>query len=357
MARPDAIDTPIYAQAHYILSLLVDRSPDALFAQIGTLLETTLVEIEATCRGEPDDTAFTVQQQKLHIIKACFHRFGERFHEFGVRTAQLLFTLMRYLSATIWEDALLCLIYVVSHLRHSAREVYSTERMSNLIGIALRSESPSIITNTVLALSRFYDALLRGEGKNLDPCARDLVERLPHSFQLITECLNNTRFTDDFFVGLLFSLAAIISAASKWIAVEDRLHLFEIYSRAWQEVQIGTGKSMIAHANLVFNAVFKGFAAVFETYSPSEGEDVTPRAMKRTICTAPKKFLAVGVFTAEAIFAFCGFLEQYNRVYGHKGNLLLNRIVNWELLAYGYALNNAQLGRTIAKTAQMMLQA
>jgi hypothetical protein len=206
-----------------------------------------------------------------------------------------------------------------------------------------------------MALSRFYEALLHGETGELDPSARDLVERLPHSFQLIFQCLNTTQFTEEFFTQLLSSLAGIISAAGNWIPPEDRMRLFDIYSKALNELQIGRQKTEIAHANRVFAAVFQGFTAILKWYDPPERH--SDPLYRGLILEPPRKFLSLGSFTPEAICAFCLFLVEYNKTYGTAGNILINRLVNWQLIAYGFALDHVQLRPTLEKTVKWMIMA
>jgi hypothetical protein len=157
----------------------------------------------------------------------------------------------------------------------------------------------------------------------------------------------------------LIALAEIVSAASRWVGPSDQIRLFEIYSKAWREVPTGTRKQEIAHANLVFCAVFTGFASILETYATSEEQEQPSFEIKREMMNyAPQKFLLVGSFTADSIFAFCTFLEQFNRVFYRKGNILINRSVNWQLLAYGSGIDNQQLRSVIIpKTMKMLKEA
>jgi hypothetical protein len=361
--RPDALSTPIYNQSHLILGTMIRQSPDSLLPRVGSILERTLIQLSESCQAVPNDNIFTIQQQKLHVITVCFMRFGDQFAEFGIRTAQLIFRLMQNLHAQIWEDALVSLILVVSHCKHAAAEIWSQDRVNRLVETALQSESPAIITNTVMALAKFYESLLNGARVEDGP-ASELLQKLPASFALIVSCLEDARFTRGFSSTLLVALADIISAAAQWITPEMRERLFNIYWKAWSEISvsgdmddIARRKEDIMHANQMFTAVFKGFTAILETYAPNDPLISDHKVMRSYMINPPPAFLRLGSFTPASLTAFCEFLKQYNNVYQRKGNILLNRIANFQLLVHAKALGSPRLEQLAKETLVMVSKA
>jgi hypothetical protein len=185
------------------------------------------------CEVEFQESMTHFLQEKIRIVMYCFYRFGPEFRADGVQTANLLFSLMRNKECPIWEEALLSLITVITNLRDRAADLYTTERITNLIRTAMESESPGVITNVVMALGRFYQSLRIG-GRDPAPQGRELLDRLPDSFDLIVTCLNDDRFTAGFYPKLLASLAAIIKACARYVAGDVRERLFAVYWNAYR---------------------------------------------------------------------------------------------------------------------------
>jgi hypothetical protein len=359
LKRPDAQTTPIFTQAHCIITVLIENSPDCMHPRVATILEETLQTLAETLDHDLEQEKIVqFQQEKLGILIRCFYRFGNAFCDFGVGTAELLFDLMRNKNTAVWEDALVALILIVTHLADHSAELYTTERMTNLVTSALESESPRVITNVVLALSRFYKALVSsGVGAQAHPRA-DLLDRLPNSFDLIITCLGDTRFARGFYPNLLSALAEIISASAAYIVPTDRERLFQVYWQAFSDLTFDTeNQEDVAHANMVFAAVFKGFTAILETYGSTDPIRDNHAVMRSYIINPPRKFLAVGSFTRPSMTAFCAFLRKYNDVYRTKGNILLNKTVNWQLLLHGKTIGDRRLNETLDETIKVVRQA
>jgi hypothetical protein len=358
LERPEAQASPIFRQAHHIITFLIENSPDCMEARVITILEEALQALTETLNADFQEAVVQVQQEKLGIVTVCFHRFGNAFCAFGVRTADLLFDLMRNKNRAIWEDALIALIMIITHLTDQSADLYTTERITSLITNALESESPEVITNVVLALSQFYKALVSSDSRAQAQPRAELLDRLPNSFDLIITCLGDTRFARGFYPNLLEALSQIISASAGCVTPTDRERLFQVYWQAFSDLTFDTeNQEDVAHANNVFAAVFKGFTAILETYGPTDPIIDNHTLMRSYIIRPPQKFLDVGSFTKASMTAFCAFLRKYNDVYRRKGNILLNRRPNWMLLLHGKTINDKRLKETVEETIKVVQEA
>jgi hypothetical protein len=241
--------------------------------------------------------------------------------------------------------------------------VYSAEKLSMLVTQALQSESPTIIANTIFALATFYQSLFQ-RGKPVEGAAVDLLHRLPDSLGLITNCLDDNRISPDHYPVLLGALADIVSATAEWISAGDRERLFSVFWKAYHEIQvtflsddIARRKEEIAFANQMFAMVFKGFTAVLQSYKPNDPLLRDHKVMRLYMIDPPRRFLSIRSFTPASLLAFYKFLDEFNQVYGRNGNILLNRNVNFQLLAHGFALENIRVKQTVERTWQMLLKA
>jgi hypothetical protein len=117
LAREDVQMTQLYRQVHYILELLIMNSPDKIAPRVASILEEVLQELSGASDAGLDEADMQVTLERLHLVQFCFYRFGTEFRAFGVRTAHLLFRLMQNHHSAIWEDALLTLILVITHLK------------------------------------------------------------------------------------------------------------------------------------------------------------------------------------------------------------------------------------------------
>jgi hypothetical protein len=347
--RPDALETGIFAESHQIISVLVKNAPDGRAETVAGILT------EAVRALQPMDP-FQVQQGKLQVIIACFFRFGDRLGHFGFIVVKLLFEVLGNRNADIWDDALYALILVISQLKSQTADVYDSRQLRELLDIAISSGSPGIIANTVYALSKFYESIV-GENVENGP-AIDLLANLPVMFDLIVNCLQGDLFGEMFYPTLLISLADIVSACRHHITATDRERLFGVYWRFFNEIRTGAmGGDEVKHANSMFSAIFRGFGAILDTYQTLGREDpllLHKGIMRGYMVEPPMRFLALGTFTDPAMLSFCGFLRKFEQVYGKKGNILMNRNVNYQIVLYGMSMENRRVAETAKDIFEMM---
>jgi hypothetical protein len=358
--RNDAMATQLFNEAHALVGAVIEAAPDALVSRISAILDKTLTELEGmTCIEEYE---FVIQQQKLGIVENCFRKPRHLFtNGFGLRAANCCFYLMRNRNAAVWEEAMLCLIFIIRSL-DDASEIYEAERINRIVQQALMSSSPSIITNTVWALSDLYQGIVRNS-RMLSPQAEDLVKRLPDTFALISECLGDDRFGRRFYPFLLLALANVINACRDYVCGSDRDRLFQIYDDMWRKLpKECKSEDDNEHANAVFRAVFTGFAALMKTL---DREEVAKDRMlrKRFMAEPPKAFAELGKIqnggriSEAALDAFLDFLVAYNEVFQRQGNIILNRSKNWALMAYAAAVENTTLHQKAERVIKIVRDA
>jgi hypothetical protein len=71
----------------------------------------------------------------------------------------------------------------------------------------------------------------------------------------------------------------------------------------------------------------------------------------------PRKFLAVESFTRASMVSFCLFLQQYDKVYGRRGDVLLNMTHNWQILLHGRVMDDKVIKQTVSDTIKLVAAA
>jgi hypothetical protein len=205
-----------------------------------------------------------------------------------------------------------------------------------------------------MALGRFYQSIIID---NLGPTlkGRELLDRLPDSVNLIVTCLSDDRFTAGFYPKLLTALAEIIYACPRYIVGNVRERLFGVYWKAYCDLNCDPANpGDVAHANDVFAAVFAGFRAILATFPPGDALLSDIRVRNSYIIGPPKKFLAIGSFTCGSMLSFCLFLQQFDKVYARKGNIVLNRTHNWQILLHGQMMKDQNLKELVNNTIKLL---
>jgi hypothetical protein len=376
-ARGDAFGMGIYSMVHNVIAEFVRRSPREFVQrpEMTTLVQETILRLEQL--KSMDDNTFAIQEGGLRILDYAFLVFRQvglpGTEALGARAVRLCFHLMRDRNREIWENALITLIIVIRSMSSSAADIYDGERVRSLVGEALLSRSPSIISGTVWALSSLYAELVgQHDGphqRQLSIPAQDLLSKLPDTFSLVQECLSENDFPRDFHVHVLLALAGIIQACAKHITPEDAYRLFDMYERLLPNVVYDRmTDDDREYGNRVFQAVFRGYAALVKAFGESIAQgrinDADARIiMRRVLVGAPGKFLLLGDFSklgelqSYALHAFIELLKTFDDVFKRNGNIILNRYHTKLLIWHASASDDAKLREQAEQIRQVVKKA
>ena len=151
----------------------------------------------------------------LQTIAVIFKRFYF-LEELAQEILPLLFNLMN--NVNFAEDSLLAITHVITSLNNKFDQYFP--QIIKLITAAMNSGSPEIIKNAVICLTNIYKFN-----------AKDVLQYLPPTIDLILNSLHNRSFMPDFYPDVAYNLALILDYVSTEcdIPIQFREKAFQIY--------------------------------------------------------------------------------------------------------------------------------
>ena len=151
----------------------------------------------------------------LQTIAVIFKRFYF-LEELAQEILPLLFNLMN--NVNFAEDSLLAITHVITSLNNKFDQYFP--QIIKLITVAMNSGSPEIIKNAVICLTNIYKFN-----------AKDVLQYLPPTIDLILNSLHNRSFMPDFYPDVAYNLALILDYVSTEcdIPIQFREKAFQIY--------------------------------------------------------------------------------------------------------------------------------
>ncbi|OHT10361.1 hypothetical protein TRFO_20407 [Tritrichomonas foetus] len=333
----ERVDKKDWSIDFYILSLkviesMIKNSNDDSFNFINDVMKMIIQNLKESVNSI-DQNICIIQQHQLDVIKVFYHRFyfKQELIQSSDEIIETIFSVMGAKQISVYDEALRSLIVIIVSLNKSSAAL--VDRILPIIPLSLSSESPSIITNTTYALATLYKETLNPETTD---SSQALIHTLPHSVELIMNCLNNTMFTRDFYPTLLMSLAIIIKAAGMHIPIAKIEQMIQLYSDYFNKPINPLNQFDVEYGNELYAAGFSGFASILIALDYHKAENYrSNKAFARIfIGTPPKKLLDLKTFSKDSLMYFCDFLVAFGNFFGNTGNVLLNRLYNYKILIY-----------------------
>ena len=337
--------------------------------KVRQLVSTCLTDIDRLRQGALSPQSYANIIALFDIISAGFRRFSIRFADLCGPVASSFFGTLRNTQSILWEDALRSLFTITQSLKGEASRLYNGDVFRNVVSLALQTRNEKIVQMIIISLGQFYESVL-GEDKHSPP-AMDLLQMLPSTFSLIEEQLMTQNYTKDFVPNILKALVLVIKGAKDHIAPEIGDRLFNMFRRILLETPTHSplDKGQARYAVDVICAVLWGYSAIFETFSVGNDPRLTDKNLQRLSAREPiDKLLALfscanrelptlRLFKPRHIRSICAFFSSFNRCFGRSGNVLLNRVPNFRLLAICAACSDDETNELTIRTALEMSKA
>ena len=315
---------------HITMGYLIFYAPDSKYEVVEEILTKSIETISQQANFSIDQNSISTIIDNIYNVSICFRRFKERFKKCGVKAAKALFNAMKRISS-IFEESLSCIICIIASLESDASEIFN--EILPCIEFALTLQSPSVITTTLTALGELYSAILSDSGSVY---AKELITRLPSTFDLIYRSLYNFNFTRELNTTILRSLAKVIKASAKEIQINDRDKLAHIYNEYLNTPLDYRKEEDVKYAALLYRAVIEGFEALLHTV---RNEELNIRIIKRDFMAIVPKVISMPEQSPECLRAICQMFITFNEVYKNQGNIILNRAANYQLVLYAKCIS------------------
>ncbi|KAH0785520.1 hypothetical protein GPJ56_010541 [Histomonas meleagridis] len=185
------------------------------------------------------------------------------------------------------------------------------------------------------ALAELYRNILV-EGPS-NECGHELLEKIPTTFEIISNCLDKFNFTREINVKILRSFAKVIKTVSPILCIEDRDRIMNIFESFLNTPLNLNDKDDGKFAPELYTVVIRGYEALLYTVKP---EELDNRKLKKFfINTLVDKISNMTVQSFECLSAILDYFKTYNDVFGTKGNIILNRAKNYQLVLFAYCLS------------------
>lgn len=354
--RPDAFSTTIYLLSYSMIQnlILFAASQEKCQSLITTFLINQMTYLEQLFANPKDNmnarvtsvlsllsNLFRLNMRKIIVFEPLFGRIMNIFE-------QLLNP-----QSPVFEDALKYCSIICQRWHSNSSDIL--EKINKFIGIALQSGNPSIITDAAHMRACLYETYI----KNNLPQKRAFLDKFDEDYQMVVQgCLNDTRFTKDFYPTLLKSVARMIAACADYKKdyFPQVLDLYQYYS---QMPLILQKESDFEYANAYFEAMFSLLSSLMLLYDKSQ----TPtkpqllKFMKLLMDNIPKKYALhmVGHFSKGSMDAALKFLKRWNDTFFRDGNIILHRRYNYEIVFWAMTIEG--LKEEAQNTLQMINEA
>lgn len=369
MRMPDVFDSEVGTSGTWVTCECILRCTDREEEKVRQLVRTCLADIDRLRQGELSPQRYANIIALFDIISAGFRRFGVRFADLCGSVAHSFFGTLRNTQSVLWEDALRSLFTITRSLKGEASRLYDDDIFRNVVNLALQTRNEKIIQMIIMSLGQFYSSVL-AENKHSPP-AMSLLQNLPSTFALIEEQLMTQNYTKEFVPNILKALVLVIRGAKDHIRPEIADRLFNMFRRIMLETPTHSplDKGQARYAVDVICSVLWGYGAIFETFSAGNDPRVTDKSLQRVAAREPidkllalftcanRELPALRIFKPGHIRLICEFFDSYNKCFGRHGNIILNRVPNYQLLAICAAYSDDETSAVTITTAEMMAKA
>jgi hypothetical protein len=210
-------------------------------------------------RGIAIDAApseFTLHQCVLQTLGTSFRQYPTRLSDLAHDSATLLLAAARASHQRLVAEAFEALVYTVSSLERATEELLSP--IWEISQENLQSDDPYLIERTVFLISSLFRTIP-------DHMASQFEGLVRH----VAQTLSNDRYTREFYVNLLDSLAAVVSAMGS-MDPEICEFLLTLY-RPWVAMPVDVRDvNEVEFANRRYEVLFKGYAAIIQGASSTD---------------------------------------------------------------------------------------
>jgi hypothetical protein len=263
---------------------------------------------------DPSPTDFTLRQCSVQSLGVIFRQYHARLPDLAPDSAVLLFNVVHASNQQLVAEALEALVHVISSLEDGAEELFVS--IWQVVQENLESDNPYLIQRTVFLISKLFCTLPH--------LVRPSFVRF---IQFITRLLSNDRYISDFYVNLLDSLAAVVSAVSTDDGLELDIceFLLELYRQQALSAVNVRDENEIERANRRYEVIFKGYAAIIQAAKNSP-EFLIQHRVELFEPASGKRSLADILGPRASDEALSAFLDNCNVLLGRqkiKAHLLL----------------------------------
>lgn len=365
--RDDAFTDRLYQKAFVLLGKVIEHLPKHMAQVVADkVLKNSLEFIKSTSTElftDDSDYTFTKQQYQIRIVTKCFEQFGDYLAEYQDIALNSLFTLMnnRY-QTEIHEESLYSIIIIIAKIPRKAYLV--TNAIFDYVSVVLRWQNCSLMTQTIFALSCLYKSVLTQDANDTSSLTYKniLFDKLGDIFTLIVDTFleQDAYVTPENLTYTLRALAEIIKASQNKIVDSDRDRLYEVFKKyAYIPFDFHKDPDYKVINNL-FASILFGFAALmplFRSVIDLNDKKALRMLMRDLIISNLKGFTSLPAYTENSCYAFCEFLEEFNKVFGINGNILLNRQSNYVVLLHAFGLGKKHLNQRVAEVWKLVKNA
>lgn len=357
IARDDAFSSNLFQEAFKLLKAFISKcSTLSSLDNIKFILKESCTNLSKSVQMFADfnQNKFISQQQNLSLIVECFLNFRENLADcFEIAVKTVLNFMDKHFE--IHEDAFEALTLILYYLPENSNDLI--EIMFAYVPVALETYNPSIISNTIFALSVLYEQIYYIGDDRCKKAQEFMESRIEDMYKLILDTLNNDQYFNIYHITyILRALSTLIKITSPQNEERDFFYeLFTKYSALPINIQsdendTDSGYSQEVNSyNLFYASLFDGFASLIPLYKNEERRNKIK--LMRALMGHPKKFkyLEKFFFSSKSLLSFCSFLDTFRIVFGKDGTAFLNQQTNFELLLWALSLGDNKLNVTSLK--------
>lgn len=260
----------------------------------------------------------------LDVISASFKRFALFFTEQEAQhIGEIVYKLITTNSAALYESAILAFMHIANSL---CGKIFSFANL-DFIPNALASDSPSVITNVICLLGRLF--------KFLGDQGPPFIE----TYSIIVECMENPKFTPDFFILIGYALPDILlSQQPENIPDEIRDVTYNFILRLAHTQLDLNNENDLETGHQIYEVVFDGIAAIIQI--TDRIEFLTPKL--KTIIQFAQKYSTFPFYNDKTLYSFCKYISAIVDAFPKKYNMIVHKEDLFRLVFWTIASDNIE---------------
>ena len=312
------------------------RLPNTGLDLVKQFLDTLIESLVSSKKGlaTVGDCALAIYKQQcwLSTLNGVFETYRSKVVEKAYLCVEILLEIIRDEEGPVLDDALRTLIRIVSVIGMATADII--EPIMNAVTKAIQSQVPTLISTSALLLGNLF--------KN---ATESMIPFLSQSVNLIIGCIDDNRFSREFYPNLTRSLSYILKSAATKIVPDRGMRdaVFAVYQRFLTLPLFLDSEDAIEYGNAIFESIFLGYAAVIRA---SKDDKEFLMENRRALFDPVERYMRMFIhhLSDDTLFAFYEFIQTGIECLPKRGfNMLITRERNYTLVLWGESSSSEQL--------------